>query len=1287
MTTASKSFSPTEQILRDLLAKRILILDGAMGTMIQQYKLTEADYRGGEKGRFKDFTGPAGAEFCNKGNACGCGANHEPPAQTSSRELFVKGNNELLSLTQPHIIQEIHEQYLAAGADIVETNTFGATSIAQDDYHMAHLVYEMNLESAKLARAACDKYSTPDKPRFVAGALGPTPKTASISPDVNDPAARNVSFDQLVKAYLEQTIALVEGGVDILMVETIFDTLNCKAALFAIDSFFEQSGKRLPLMISGTVTDASGRILSGQTVTAFWNSVRHAKPLTIGLNCALGAALMRPYAEELSGIADTFVCIYPNAGLPNPMSDTGFDEKPADTSALVKEFAESGFINIAGGCCGTTPPHIKAIAEALKTVAPRQVPAIEKSTKLSGLEPFVIDDNSLFVNVGERTNVTGSKAFARMILNEQYEEALQVARQQVENGAQIIDINMDEGMLDAINAMSHFLNLVASEPDIARVPIMIDSSKWDVIEAGLKCVQGKSIVNSISMKEGEAEFLRQAKLCMRYGAAVIVMAFDEKGQADTFERKIEICKRAYDLLTQKVGFAAEDIIFDPNIFAIATGIEEHNNYAVDFINATRWIKENLPHAKISGGVSNVSFSFRGNDPAREAIHTVFLYHAIKAGMTMGIVNAGMVGIYDDLPAELRERVEDVVLNRRQDATERMIEIAGTLTADGKKEAPTLEWRGTPENPISVEKRLAHALVHGITEFINEDTEEARAQTMQKGGRPIHVIEGPLMDGMNIVGDLFGQGKMFLPQVVKSARVMKQAVAHLIPYIEAEKLAEEKRTGIAAKAKGKMLIATVKGDVHDIGKNIVSVVLQCNNFEVVNMGVMVPCSEILAMAKTENVDIIGLSGLITPSLEEMAHVAREMQRDPYFRDVKMPLLIGGATTSRAHTAVKIAPHYDGPVVYVPDASRSVAVMQSLVTPEQRDAYIAELSTDYERARTQHANKKGVPMLTIAGARKNKAQLTFAGKNTPVKPKFIGRRILENIDLATIAQYIDWGPFFQTWDLAGAYPAILKDPVVGETATKLFAEGQALLKKIIEGRWLTANGVVSLLPANSVHDDDIEIYTDDTRSQVAFTYYGMRQQTEKPVIDGVPRPNQCLADFIAPKDSGVVDYIGMFAVTAGLGIEKHLKRFEDAHDDFNAILLKSLADRLAEAFAEYLHERVRKDLWGYASDENLSNEALIKEEYKGIRPAPGYPACPDHTVKANMFAVMQATEIGISLTDSYAMNPAAAVSGYYFAHPEAKYFSVDKIGDDQLSEMATRRGMDKEELARWLAPNLA
>jgi 5-methyltetrahydrofolate--homocysteine methyltransferase len=1262
---AHLTISPIETQLRALLAQRIMILDGAMGTMIQQYKLTEADYRGE---RFVDFKSPAG-----------------------ERELFVKGNNELLTLTQPAIIQEIHEKYLAAGADIIETNTFGATAVAQDDYHMAHLVYEMNVEAAKLAKAACAKYSTSDKPRFVAGALGPTPKTASISPDVNDPAARNVNFDLLVNAYLEQTRALVEGGADILMVETIFDTLNCKAALFAIDAYFEEVGHTLPIMISGTVTDASGRILSGQTVTAFWHSVRHAKPLTIGLNCALGATLMRPYVEELSSIADTFVCIYPNAGLPNPMSDTGFDETPDVTSSLVKEFADSGFINIAGGCCGTTPAHINAIYNEIKDLPPRQLPVLPRTLKLSGLEPFVVDDESLFVNVGERTNVTGSKAFARLIINEQYDEALTVARQQVENGAQVIDINMDEGMLDAIKAMTHFLNLIASEPDIARVPIMIDSSKWSVIEAGLKCVQGKAIVNSISMKEGEEEFIRQANLCKRYGAAAIVMAFDEKGQADTFERKIEICKRAYDLLVKELDFPPEDIIFDPNIFAIATGIEEHNNYAVDFINATHWIKQHLPYAKISGGVSNVSFSFRGNDPAREAIHTVFLYHAIKAGMTMGIVNAGMMGVYDDLPAELKERVEDVVLNRVVDpnnplaATERMIEIAGTLVAGGKKEAATLEWRGTAENPVPVEKRLSHAMVHGITEFIVEDTEEARQKVAAAGGRPIHVIEGPLMDGMNVVGDLFGQGKMFLPQVVKSARVMKSAVAHLIPFIEAEKAADEARTGIVAKPKGKMVIATVKGDVHDIGKNIVSVVLQCNNFEVVNMGVMVPASEILAMAKAENADIIGLSGLITPSLEEMAHVAREMQRDPYFQGQQMPLLIGGATTSRAHTAVKIAPHYDGPIVYVADASRSVTVMQNLLTPETRGAYLAEIQADYEKARTQHANKKGTPMLTIAEARANKADLSFAGEHAPVKPKFIGRREIKNADLSIIAQYIDWTPFFQTWDLAGFYPAILKDEVVGDAATKVFSDAQAMLKKIIDGRWLTANGVVALHPANRVNDDDIEIYTDETREQVAFSYYGMRQQTVKPVIDGIARPNQCLADFIAPK--GTPDYIGLFAVTAGLGIEKHEKKFEDAHDDYSSIMLKALADRLAEAFAEYMHERVRVDFWGYAPNESLSKEALIKEQYQGIRPAPGYPACPDHTVKPDMFKLLQAEAIGMALTESFAMSPGAAVSGFYFAHPESKYFSVDKIGTDQLLEMAERRGLTKDYLERWLAPNLA
>jgi 5-methyltetrahydrofolate--homocysteine methyltransferase len=1247
--------SPIETQLREILARRIMILDGAMGTIIQQYKLDEAAYRGE---RFATFAAPEGS---------------------GQRELFVKGNNELLTLTQPHVIQEIHERYLAAGADLLETNTFGATSVAQEDYHMAHLAYEMNVEAAKLARAACSKYSTPDKPRFVAGALGPTPKTASISPDVNDPAARNITFDQLVASYHEQVAGLVDGGADLLLVETIFDTLNCKAALFAIDQYFDEHPEtpRLPLMISGTVTDASGRILSGQTVPAFWNSVRHAKPLTIGLNCALGAALMRPYAQELSQIADTFVCIYPNAGLPNPMSDTGFDELPADTSALLREFADAGFINVAGGCCGTTPEHIAAIAQILETQAPRQVPDVPVAMRLSGLEPFTIDESSLFVNVGERTNVTGSKAFARMILNEQFDEALSVARQQVENGAQVIDINMDEAMLDSQAAMTRFLNLIASEPDISRVPVMIDSSKWSVIEAGLKCVQGKAIVNSISMKEGLEEFIRQARLCRRYGAAVIVMAFDEQGQADTFARKIEICERAYKVLTEQVGFPPEDIIFDPNIFAIATGIEEHDNYANDFIEACAWIRDNLPHAKISGGVSNVSFSFRGNDPAREAIHTVFLYHAIKAGLTMGIVNAGMVGVYDDLDPELRERVEDVVLNRRKDATERMIEFAGTLKAGGSKQEQNLEWRNAP-----VEKRLAHALVHGITQWIVDDTEEMRQQVLAANGRPIHVIEGPLMDGMNIVGDLFGQGKMFLPQVVKSARVMKQAVAHLVPFIEEEKAAEEARTGIVAKPKGKMVIATVKGDVHDIGKNIVSVVLQCNNFEIVNMGVMVPCADILAKAKEENADMVGLSGLITPSLEEMAHVAREMQRDPWFRERQVPLLIGGATTSRAHTAVKIAPHYDGPVVYVPDASRSVSVGQALVTDDTRDAYIIELAQDYERIRIQHAGKKALPMVTLEQARANKARLAYA----PVKPKFIGRRVFKNVDLGLIARYIDWGPFFQTWDLAGPFPAILTDEVVGEAATKVYAEGQAMLKKIIEGRWLTANGAIALLPANTVNDDDIEVYTNESREQVAFTYYGLRQQGVRPVVDGVQRPNQCLADFIAPKDSGIPDYIGMFAVTAGLGIEKHEQRFEAAHDDYSSIMLKSLADRLAEAFAEYMHERVRTDLWGYVANEDLSNEALIAEQYQGIRPAPGYPACPEHTVKADMFRTLQAEEIGMELTESFAMYPGAAVSGFYFAHPESKYFVVGKIGNDQVEDMARRRGMDKLDVERHLAPNL-
>ena len=1231
------------------------MMDGAMGTMIQQHHLTEEDYRGKQ---FSTFASPDG-----------------------QRELFLKGNNELLSITQPDIIQQIHESYLEAGSDIIETNTFGANSVAQDDYYMPHLVYEMNLESARLAKNAAHKYSTPDKPRFVAGAIGPTPKTASISPDVNDPGARNINFDQLVVSYQEQTRALIEGGVDIILVETVFDTLNCKAALFAVNAVFAEQSSRLPLMISGTVTDASGRILSGQTVSAFWNSIRHAKPLTIGLNCALGAALMRPYAEELSKIADTYICIYPNAGLPNPMSDTGFDEKPHDTSSLLKEFADSGFINIAGGCCGTTPDHIRAIAEQVKDVRPRVLPTLDTYTRLAGLEPLAIKEGTLFINVGERTNVTGSKAFAKLIIEEQFEEAVSVARHQVENGAQVIDINMDEGMLDSLEAMQHFLNLIASEPDIARIPIMIDSSKWEVIEAGLKCVQGKAIVNSISLKEGEESFIKQAKLCLNYGAAVVVMAFDEKGQADTYERKIEICKRAYDTLVNNLDFPPEDIIFDPNIFAVATGIEEHNNYAVDFINATKWIKDNLPYAKISGGVSNVSFSFRGNDLAREAIHTVFLHHAIKAGLTMGIVNAGMIGLYDDLSDSLKEAVEDVILNRRPDATERMIDIAGTLKGS-KKEELKLNWRGDDENPVPVEKKIEYALVHGVTDFIVEDTEEARLKIMsQEGGRPINVIEGPLMDGMNVVGDLFGQGKMFLPQVVKSARVMKQAVAHLVPFIEKEKEEDEKRTGIKAKPKGKMLIATVKGDVHDIGKNIVSVVLQCNNFEVVNMGVMVPCAEILAKAKEENVDIIGLSGLITPSLEEMTHVASEMQRDPYFNENNIPLLIGGATTSRAHTAVKIAEHYDGPVIHVSDASRSVSIMQSLMDPQQKIDYIVNLSKDYENVRQLHAKKKGANYIPIKEARQNKLSLNFE----PQKPKFIGRRVFKNIDLQLIKDYIDWSPFFQTWDLHGKYPAILEDSIVGESASQLFAEAKKMLSKVINEKKLQANGVIGFYPANTVNDDDIEIYADENASEPFLTYYGLRQQTQKPTINGKKNPNLCLSDYIAPKNGGVKDYIGLFAVTSGINVEVYEKLFDKAEDDYSGIMIKAITDRLAEAFAEYMHDRVRQDLWGY-QPESLSTEDLIHEKYQGIRPAPGYPACPEHTVKKEIFALLKAQEIGMELTESMAMTPASSVSGFYFAHPEAKYFSVDKIDTDQLEDMASRRSVSVDQLKKWLASNL-
>lgn len=1232
------------------LSERILILDGAMGTMIQRYKLAEEDFRG--------------ERFAAHGKD-------------------LKGNNEILSILRPEIIREIHEQYLAAGADVIETNTFGATSIAQGDYELPELAYEMNLVSAKLACEARDVHCTTARPRFVAGALGPQPKTASISPDVNDPGARNVTFDELRVAYAEQINGLLDGGVDLLLVETIFDTLNAKAAIFAIEEVFEARGERLPVMISGTVTDASGRILSGQTVEAFWNSVRHARPVTIGLNCALGAALMRPYVAELSKICDTYVCVYPNAGLPNPMSETGFDETPEDTSNLLEEFAQSGLVNMAGGCCGTTPEHIAAIAAKVTQMTPRIVPQIPVRTRLSGLEALNFDEKSLFINVGERTNVTGSKMFARLIREENYDEALSVARQQVENGAQIIDINMDEAMLDSQACMHRFLTLVASEPDISRVPVMIDSSKWAVIEAGLKCVQGKPVVNSISLKEGEEPFLQQAKLCRRYGAAVVVMAFDEQGQADTLARRQQICQRAYDLLVNEAGFPPEDIIFDPNVFAIATGIEEHDHYAVDFIEATRWIREHLPHARISGGISNVSFSFRGNEPMREAIHTVFLYYAIREGLSMGIVNAGQLGVYAELDKTLRDLVEDVVLDRQSPVgktdpsdertnTERLVTFADTVKGSGAKKEEDLAWRAE-----TVEKRLSHALVHGITTFITEDTEQIRQQVADRGGRPIEVIEGPLMDGMNVVGDLFGEGKMFLPQVVKSARVMKQAVAHLVPYIEEEKrqIAE---AGGDVRAKGKIVIATVKGDVHDIGKNIVTVVLQCNNFEVVNMGVMVPAAKILECAKQENADIIGLSGLITPSLEEMATVASEMQRDEYFRSRKTPLLIGGATTSRVHTAVKIAPHYEGPVIYVPDASRSVGVAQHLVS-DNAQTYLDNLAQEYETVRQRHAQRQATPLISIADARAGKPQFDWANYQPP-KPKFIGRRLFKNFDLAELAKYIDWTPFFQTWSLFGSYPKILEDEVVGEQAKKVFADGQAMLKRLIDGRWLTASGVMAFYPANSVNDDDIEVYRDDKREEVLFTWRGLRQQGVK--REGVD--NKCLSDFIAPKSSGVKDYIGLFAVTAGVGVGKKEDEFMKVQDDYSAIMFKSLADRLAEAFAEALHARVRTDLWGYVADESLSNEELIAEKYVGIRPAPGYPACPEHVVKRDMFDVLEPQEIGMTLTDSFAMDPAASVSGFYFSHPQSQYFSVGLIGEDQLRDYVARSGRTEADVRRSLAP---
>jgi len=1229
--------------LEKALMQRILVLDGAMGTMIQRYRLTEAEYRG---------------------------------ERFAAWPKDLRGNNDLLTLTRPQVIREIHRQYLDAGADILETNTFNSTTVSMADYGMQALAYELNLEGAKLAREVADGVSleSPGRPRFVAGVLGPMNRTLSLSPDVNDPGFRAVNFDEVKEAYREATRGLIDGGADIILIETIFDTLNAKAAIVAVEEEFEARGldgkngheHRLPVMISGTITDASGRTLSGQVVEAFYNSVRHANPLSIGFNCALGAKELRPHVEELAEKAECYVSAHPNAGLPNAMAE--YDELPEQTAAYIREWAEAGWLNITGGCCGTTPQHIKAIAEIVAPFKPRHVPQIEKRLRLSGLEPVNIGDDSLFVNVGERTNVTGSKAFAKLILNGDYTGALTVARQQVENGAQVIDINMDEAMLDSQAAMTRFLNLIASEPDISRVPIMIDSSKWSVIEAGLKCVQGKSIVNSISMKEGIPEFIRHAKLARRYGAAVIVMAFDEKGQADTYERKIEICARCYQILTEEVGFPPEDIIFDPNIFAVATGIEEHATYGIDFIRATQWIRHNLPLAKVSGGVSNVSFSFRGNEPVREAIHTAFLYHAGKAGMTMGIVNAGQLGVYDDIPKDLLERVEDVLFNRRADATDRLVTFAEQYKGQKKENIEDLAWRDEP-----AEARLSHALVRGITQFIVEDTEEVRLKVKAAGGRPINVIEGPLMDGMNVVGDLFGAGKMFLPQVVKSARVMKQAVAHLVPFIEEEKrlLGSEN-----AKAKGKIVMATVKGDVHDIGKNIVGVVMQCNNYEVVDLGVMVACDKILDAAIAEKADIVGLSGLITPSLEEMAHVAKEMQR----RGFTMPLLIGGATTSRTHTAVKVEPNYHGPVIWVPDASRAVGVCSNLLSDELKDNYVQSVRDDYVKVREQHANKKGVKLIPLPTARANRTRIEWNGYVAP-KPTFTGLKQLKNYPLEELVPFIDWGPFFQTWDLWGKYPQILDDSTVGAAAREVFDNGQKMLGQIIKGRWLSANAVIGFWPANSV-GDDIEVYADESRASLLSTFHHLRQQNEKPSGN----PNQCLADFIAPKESGIGDYLGAFAVTAGLGCDERAKAFEAAHDDYSAIMIKTLADRLAEAFAEHLHWKVRREYWGYAKEETLSREAMIAEKYTGIRPAPGYPACPEHTEKGTLFALLQAPEkAGISLTDSYAMWPAAAVSGFYFSHPQSQYFAVGKIDRDQLEDYARRKGWDVPTAERWLGAN--
>ncbi len=1230
MSSQSNQLAGEKCGLAQLLANRIAILDGAMGTMIQDYGLQEADYRGQ---RF---------------------ANHP---------CDLKGNNDLLSITQPKIIRDIHVAYLEAGADIVETNTFNSTTIAQADYQLESIAYELNFASAKVAREAVDAIAEKTgQARFVAGVLGPTNRTASISPDVNNPGFRNVNFDELVEAYIEAISGLVDGGADIILVETIFDTLNAKAAVFAIKRYFDEQNRSLPVMISGTITDASGRTLSGQTDEAFASSLRHIKPLSIGFNCALGAKELRQYIESLSGYADCYVSAHPNAGLPNEFGE--YDESPEAMAKELDEWAASGWLNIVGGCCGTTPAHIKAIAQTVSQYPPRTPAENTHKQRLSGLEALNIDSDSLFVNIGERTNVTGSARFKKLILNGDYDEALTVARQQVENGAQIIDINMDEGLLDGEQAMDTFLNLVVSEPDISRVPIMIDSSKWSVIEAGLKCLQGKCIVNSISMKEGEESFKKQAQTVLRYGAAVVVMAFDEAGQADTKARKVEICTRAYRILVDEIGFPPEDIIFDPNIFAVATGIEEHNNYAVDFIEATREIKRTLPHCKISGGVSNVSFSFRGNNLVREAIHSVFLYHAIKAGMDMGIVNAGQLAVYDDLPEKLRERVEDVILNRRDDGTERLLEVADEYRGDGVKKANVndMEWR-----KLAVRERLTHALVKGVNTFIEEDTEEAR----QGFERPIEVIEGPLMDGMNVVGDLFGEGKMFLPQVVKSARVMKQAVAYLLPFIE------EGQTEVSNN--GKILMATVKGDVHDIGKNIVGVVLQCNNFEIIDLGVMVSAATILDTAMKEQVDIIGLSGLITPSLEEMSHVAKEMQR----LGLSIPLLIGGATTSRVHTAVKIAPGYKGATIYVKDASRAVGVAQNLVSDNLRTAYLQQIDEEYEQVRERHKGKQAkTNWLSLADARANKTDIDWSGYQ-PVKPQQLGLTVIADQDLSVLRDYIDWTPFFKAWELAGSYPKLLDDEVVGETARALFADATAMLDKLIDEKWLRARAVFGLFPANSINDDDIEVYTDESRSEVLITLHQLRQQLQKPP----GRPNQCLSDYIAPKESGIADYIGGFAVTAGIGIEQHIARFAAEHDDYSDIILKALADRLAEAYTEYLHQQVRKDYWGYASNEQLDNTQLIDEQYKGIRPAPGYPACPDHTEKTLLWQLIDPlNNAGISITESFAMVPTAAVSGWYISHPKARYFGLGVINRDQVADYAQRKGMTLAEAERWLAPNL-